>query len=308
VTGSASATLAGAIPTFVDHLRVERRLSPATVAGRNRDLGAFLQWADGRALTALAGVDVHAVRGYVAHLRRLGRDAATVARHLSSLRMLFAWALDRRLVAHNPAVDVSAPKKGRSLPKTLAREQLERVLDVADNRVERAETLWLRDRAMIELLYSSGLRLAELHGLDLGDFGIDFGEVRVTGKGARTRVLPVGGQAREALRAWLRVRPELAHAGERAVFVSRRGTRIGRTAIAAALKVAARQSGLDAKLHPHRLRHSFATHLLEGSGDLRAVQELLGHASLSTTQIYTHVDFARLAKVYDSAHPRARKR
>lgn len=303
-------TFEDAIKHFLDHLRFERRLSANTLDGRRRDLSAFTRFTQAARYERLAQIDVHGVRAYAATLRRQGRDPATIARHLSSLRSLLAYAVNQNWLTHNPAAEVTAPKKVRALPKTLAREQIGALLDRrGDAADETADArLALRDRAIIELFYSSGLRLAELHGLDLLAFGTDFGEVRVTGKGSKTRILPVGGKARAALRDWLPARAELARPGEPALFVSRRGTRIARSTIALRLNQAARRAGLDARLHPHRLRHSFATHLLEESGDLRAVQELLGHASLSTTQVYTHVDFQRLARVYDDAHPRARRR
>jgi integrase/recombinase XerC len=190
------------------------------------------------------------------------------------------------------------------LPKTLTKEDAARLVEAPADEAGIAT----RDRAILELFYSSGLRLAELHGLDCDAFESDLSEVRVTGKGSRTRIVPVGRKAREALRAWLRERGDHAGPGEAALFVSRRGTRLSRNSIGARLSYWARRAGLGVRVHPHRLRHSFATHLLEESGDLRAVQELLGHASISTTQVYTHLDFAHLARIYDSAHPRARRK
>ncbi len=289
---------------FLAHLTHERRLSPNTVGGRQRDLESFLTWCADKRIDALQKVDLHAVRAYAAHLRRLERNAATIERHLSSLRAWFRHAVDERWIAANPALDVRGPKKNTALPKTLSREQLQQLLDAPWS----GSDVDQRDRALIELFYSSGLRLAELHGLCVGDLSSDLGEVRVTGKGARTRIVPVGGKAREALRDYLVLRAATTPAGEDALFLSRRGQRLGRSTIAQRLHHHSRRTGLDSNLHPHRLRHSFATHLLEESGDLRAVQELLGHANLSTTQVYTHVDFQRLARVYDVAHPRARRR
>jgi integrase/recombinase XerC len=294
-------TLDAAIDRFLGHLAHERRLSPATVAGRSRDLCYFAGWCEENRI-AFERIDLHAVRQYAARLRRLGRDPSTIERHLSSLRSLFRHAVDEGWLGANPAIDVRAPKKPRPLPKTLSREQLQTLLDTPPD----DSALTPRDLAMIELFYSSGLRLAELQGLNLNDFSSDMDEVRVTGKGSRTRIVPVGGKAREALKRWLNQRLELAAADETALFVSVRGQRLSRASIATRLHHQARRVGLDSRLHPHRLRHSFATHLLEESGELRSVQELLGHANLSTTQIYTHVDFQRLARVYDDAHPRAK--
>lgn len=289
---------------FLDHLRFDRRLSPATLGGRARDLASFRQWCAKVRIIELKRIDLHAVRSYVASLRRQARDPATIQRHLSSLRSWLGYAIEQDWLKHNPAADVHAPKKPRPLPKTLNREQVTAALEAPR---EDQGIVAARDRAMMELFYSSGLRLAELHGLDLGAFTEDLSEVRVTGKGARQRVLPVGGKAREALREWHRRRAEIADANQPALFVGMRGARIARSTIAVRLHYWAQRAGLDTRLHPHRLRHSFATHLLEESGDLRAVQELLGHARLSTTQIYTHVDFKRLSQVYQNAHPRARR-
>jgi integrase/recombinase XerC len=250
-----------------------------------------------------AQLDAHHVRGYVAWLRRQKRGGATLKRHLSSLRGLFRHLVDRGELKANPAIDVRAPKQAQPLPKTLSKEDAIRLVEAPHD-----DTLAARDRAILELFYSSGLRLAELQGLDLDAFESDFSEVRVTGKGRRTRIVPVGKKAREALRAWLMERADLADAGEQALFVSHRGTRLSRGSIQSRLAHWARRAGLGVRVHPHRLRHSFATHLLEESGDLRAVQELLGHASIATTQVYTHLDFAHLARIYDAAHPRARRK
>jgi len=299
-------TLAEQLQQFLDHLRFDKRQSPATLGGRQRDLSNFVAHCKESRIDNVERVDLNVVRGYAARLRRLGRKPVTIARHLSSLRAFMRHAVDQGWIDSNPALEVPAPKAQKRLPKTLSREQLGSVLDGEHFKPGSLEDL--RDRAVIELFYSSGLRLAELHGLDLDAFSSDMSEVRVLGKGSKTRIVPVGGKAREALQAWLLARPEIADAGEQALFVSRRGVRLARSSIAQRLHHHAASAGLDARLHPHRLRHSFATHLLEESSDLRAVQELLGHANLSTTQIYTSVDFQRLAKVYDAAHPRARKR
>lgn len=308
----ASAAIDRHLAEYLAHLRSVRRVSPATLAGRAQDLGAFAAWWRERG-TALEQLDAYHVRGYVGRLRRdrdpvtgkeFERGAATVKRHLSSLRGFCRWLVDAAVLKHNPAVDVRAPKQPQALPKTLTPEAAIALVEAPAG----ADGLGVRDRAILELFYSSGLRLGELHGLNLDAFEADLSEVRVTGKGRRTRVVPVGRKAREALRAWLRERGHFAASKEAALFVSGRGTRLSRGSIAARLKFWARQAGLGVNVHPHRLRHSFATHLLEGSGELRAVQELLGHASISTTQVYTHLDFAHLAKVYDSAHPRARRK
>ena len=297
------ADLPQVIELYLEHLRSVRRLSPATLAGRQADLEAFADWCRAGALPEPAKLDAHHIRGYVASLRRLERGGATVRRHLSSLRGLFRHLISLGMMKANPAQDVRAPKQPQALPKTLGKEDAIALMEAPTGDANDA----VRDRAMLELFYSSGLRLAELHGLDASAFESDLSEVRVTGKGRKQRIVPVGKKAREALRAWLRARGAVAAPHEEALFVSSRGTRLSRGSIAQRLKYWARRAGISARVHPHRLRHSFATHLLEESGDLRAVQELLGHASIATTQVYTHLDFAHLAKVYDAAHPRARR-
>lgn len=302
---SAGPVPADALARFLDHLRFERRLSPATISGRGRDLRAFLAWCASVKIGEFARIDSQAVRSYAARLRRDGRHPATLERHLSSLRSWFGFAIEQGWLAHNPATDVRAPKKARALPKTLTREQARTAVEApaGDDSVEAK-----RDRAILELLYSSGLRRAELLNLSHADFSADGTEVRVTGKGSKQRLVPVGRPAREALAEWLRVRANLAGTEELALFVGSNGGRLSASTLAHRLHWWARRAGLETVLHPHRLRHSFATHLLEESADLRAVQELLGHARLATTQVYTHVDFQRLASVYDAAHPRARRK
>lgn len=304
----AAGSLQASIDAFLRYLQVERRQALLTVDGRRRDLAAFARWATAAGHRDPGALTVNDLRNYINGRRREGLAAAAVARQLSSLRVWLRWAVEQGQLRHNPASELRAPKAAQRLPKVVAREDLSQLLDAPLERLQRDPQLALRDRAMIELFYSSGLRLAELQGLDLTALSAELSEVRVTGKGAKTRIVPVGSKAQQALRAWLPLRAEMAAAGVNALFVSRRGERIARSTIALALRETALRLGVDVRLHPHRLRHSFATHLLEESADLRGVQELLGHANLSTTQIYTHVDFAHLAKVYDGAHPRARRR
>jgi integrase/recombinase XerC len=224
---------------------------------------------------------------------------------LSAWRGFFHWLVRHRGFKANPVLGVRAPKAARPLPKALSVEAAQRLLEAKPQTPE-----LVRDAAMFELFYSSGLRLAELIALNADDGRLDLrqGEVTVTGKGAKTRTVPVGAKAREALAAWLGLRAQLAKPGERALFVGARGKRIATTVVNARLHAWAKSRGLNQRVHPHMLRHSFATHVLQSSQDLRAVQELLGHASISTTQVYTHLDFQALAKVYDAAHPRARKK
>jgi integrase/recombinase XerC len=217
------------------------------------------------------------------------------------LRGFFRFLIREKVLKRNPAADVTAPKAGKRLPGTLDADQMARLLELPGD-----DPLTVRDRAMLELLYSSGLRLAELVALDLGDVDDADATVRVTGKGAKTRIVPVGRKALAALRAWRRTRAGVAGPDEQALFVSRRGGRLRPRSVQDRIVHWARRQGMDRNVYPHLFRHSFASHLLESSGDLRAVQELLGHADVSTTQIYTHLDFQHLAQIYDQTHPRAR--
>ena len=288
---------------YLASLKHQRRLAPATLENYRRALGVLLTLREGK---PLATMEPNEVRRAVALLHGKGLSPRTLALALSAWRGWFRWLARHRGFSANPVLGIRAPKAGRPLPKALSVEAAQRLLDAKVN----VSPLALRDRAMFELLYSSGLRLAELVSLDVGDGRLDLreGEVTVTGKGAKTRTVPVGAKAREALAAWLAARAGLTQAGEKALFVGARGARISRAVVGARLAAWARRSGLAERVHPHMLRHSFATHMLQSSQDLRAVQELLGHASISTTQVYTHLDFQALAKVYDAAHPRARKK
>jgi len=288
---------------FLKHLEHERRLSPRTVENYHRDLLKIQQYCTDRHIDHWPALDIHHVRALVAGLHRQGLHGRTIARLLSALRSLFRYLLREGEVTHNPAEGVSAPKAKRPLPKVLDVDQVDRLLDIRGK-----EPLTLRDRAMMELMYSSGLRLAELAGLNLNDVDLRDALVTVTGKGSKTRVLPVGKQALASINDWLRVREGLARPDESALFTNRNGGRLARRSIEARMRQWGLRQGLDAKVHPHRLRHSFASHMLESSQDLRAVQELLGHADIGTTQIYTHLDFQHLAQVYDSAHPRAKRK
>jgi integrase/recombinase XerC len=291
------------IAAFLEHLRHERRVSPRTVEGYAHDLGLFTQWLAQASVTDWGAVTEHHVRGFVGQRRRKGIAGRSVQRALSALRTFFRYLLREGAAAGNPAMGVRAPKTPRKLPATLDPDQLARLLDEPGD-----ERLAVRDAAMMELFYSSGLRLAELVGLDLARLDLDDATVEVLGKGAKTRRVPVGRLALDALRRWLVARTSMAAADETAVFVSERGRRIHPRTVQARLRRRAIERGATRHLHPHLLRHSFASHLLESSGDLRAVQELLGHANIGTTQIYTHVDFQHLAQAYDAAHPRARRK
>jgi integrase/recombinase XerC len=291
------------VQRFLDHLRHERRLSPHTVTAYGRDLAHWLAYGERAGIGALAEVTAHHVRGFVAARHREGLGGQSLQRELSAVRGLFRYLMREGVAHRDPAADVSAPKGAKRLPKVLDADQVARLLAP----IEEGD-LARRDRALFELVYSSGLRLAEAVGVNLGDVDAAEGMVRVVGKGAKTRLVPVGSKALEALAAWLPLRNALASPEEPALFVTRAGRRLAARSVQARLKRMGLLQGLEVPVHPHMLRHSFASHLLESSGDLRAVQELLGHADIATTQVYTHVDFQHLAKVYDQAHPRARRR
>ena len=281
---------------FLDSLRIERRASPHTLAAYRRDLEAFR---DAATLPSWQHCQPHHVRGFLARLHAKGRSPRSIARALSAVRSYYGFLTRRGLVQANPAAGVTAPKRSKRLPKTLDIDNAARLF--ADKPATPRE---LRDRAMLELLYSSGIRLAELVGINLEHLDLSNGLARVTGKGNKTRIALLGGPAIEAIRAWLATRPDAPPSAP--LFTGRNGERISRRSVQLRLKRAsAANLGTDA-LHPHMLRHSFASHLLESSTDLCAVRELLGHADISTTQIYTHLDFQHLAKTYDAAHPRKR--
>jgi integrase/recombinase XerC len=251
---------------------------------------------------ALATLDGHDIRRFVASLHSKGQSPRSLARILSSWRGLFEWLHRGREVAANPCMGVRPPKGPRHLPKVLSPDEAVRLVTVGDD-----TALAPRDRALFELAYSCGLRVSELTGLDLDAIDNEAGEVRVTGKGSKTRIVPVGSHALTAIEAWLPLRAGLAKPGEKALFLGRAGKRLTPREVQRRIKRWAAAAGLEVDVHPHMLRHSFASHVLQSSGDLRAVQEMLGHASIASTQVYTHLDFQHLAKVYDAAHPRARR-
>lgn len=291
------------VAEFLERQRHVRRLSENTLSAYRRDLDELIEFLARQGVEDLARVDGQHVRSWAAACRRRGLDSRSIQRRLSSARVLFRHLLREGRIASNPAEEIAVGSGGRKLPPTLDVDRVSRLVEIPGD-----DALARRDRAMLELFYGAGLRLAELASLRVADLDFAEGLLRVTGKGSRTRVLPLGSKAAAALRDWLEVRRELADAGEQAVFVSRRGGPLSHRNIQARVRHWSRRQGLDTPAHPHQLRHSFASHLLESSGDLRAVQELLGHADISTTQIYTHLDFQHLAQTYDRAHPRARRR
>ena len=291
------------IQHWLDHLRYERRLSPLTGKNYHRDIEALYTFLCNAEVDDWSAVDNGHIRSFAARLHRRGLAPRSIQRRLAAVRNLFDYLIREGAARVNPGADVTAPKAPRRLPGALDADTMARLLDIRGD-----HPLATRDRAIMELLYSSGLRLAELIGLTVTDVDLADGVVRITGKGAKTRVVPVGAKAREALRDWLKVRPQLDKVAEDALFISRNGLRLSARNVQGRVEQWARRLGLPQSVSPHTFRHSFATHLLESSGDLRAVQELLGHADIGTTQIYTHLDFQHLARIYDQAHPRARKR
>ena len=288
---------------FIDYLKHERGLSERTVEAYQRDLLQLQRELERQDITDLDRVSEHTIRALIARRHRQGQGSRSLQRLLSAIRSFYRWLMKEGLAEHNPAVSVKAPKAARKLPVTLDADAITRLLEIKDK-----STLALRDRAIMELFYSSGLRLSELAGLHWTQIDFSSGLVTVTGKGNKTRMVPLGSYAASALLEWRKVRGEFAPIEEPHVFVSNRGNPISTRTIQVRIKYWARRQGLPQQVYPHLLRHSFASHMLESSGDLRAVQELLGHADISTTQVYTHLDFQHLASVYDKAHPRARKK
>jgi integrase/recombinase XerC len=291
------------IARYLEHLAKERRLSPHTGSNYARDINALADFLERSSVTDWKRVDSQHVRVFAARSHAAGLNPRSVQRRLSAARGFFNYLTRESVVASNPAVDIRAPKAARRLPGTLDVDQICQLLDIPGN-----DALAVRDRAIMELFYSSGLRLAELVGLSITDIDLADRTVRVLGKGSKTRVVPVGRKACDAIRAWLRERAALANVDETALFVGRNGTRLKARAVQLRIAMWARRKGLPSRVYPHLFRHSFATHLLESSKDLRGVQELLGHADISTTQVYTHLDFAHLARTYDASHPRAKRK
>jgi len=291
------------IKGYLEHLGKERRLSPHTASNYARDIGALADFLERGEVTDWKRVDSQHVRVFAARAHAGGLAPRSVQRRLSAVRGFFGYLVREGAAASNPAVDIRAPKAAKRLPGTLDVDQITQLLQIPGD-----DPLAVRDRAIMELFYSSGLRLAELVGLALTDVDLADRTVRVLGKGAKTRIVPVGRKACEAIRLWLKERAALAELDETALFVGRNGERLKSRAIQLRIAHWARRAGLPARVFPHLFRHSFATHLLESSKDLRGVQELLGHADISTTQVYTHLDFAHLARTYDASHPRAKRK
>ncbi|WP_397607914.1 tyrosine recombinase XerC [Silanimonas sp.] len=300
-----------ALARFLDHLAVEKQASPHTLDAYRRDLASLRAWAGAQGINDWGQLDGLALRGFVADEHARGLSPPSVQRRLSACRALFRWLLKHGEIAADPSAGLRGPKAPRKLPQVLDADEMGQLVEVPD-----AAPLGLRDRAMMELFYSSGLRVSELCALRWGDLDLAGGEVRVLGKGRKTRIVPVGRHAREALAAWaasesaaaVPAAAGVATIGVRPVFPGRDGGPITPRAVQKRVRELAMRQGVWKRVHPHLLRHSFASHVLESSGDLRGVQELLGHANIATTQIYTHLDFQHLAKVYDGAHPRAKRK
>jgi integrase/recombinase XerC len=312
------------VARFRRYMNSERRLSAHTDSNYARDLAALVKYCDRTGLEEWSALDTQHIRVFAAHSHAGGLSPRSVQRRLSAVRSFYEFLVRENHerpgdssslsgVRHNPAHDVRAPKAAKRLPETLDPDQMARLLDIPlddgpANRRPAHRSFALRDRAIMELLYSSGLRLAELVGLDVEHLQLAEGMVRVLGKGNKTRIVPVGSVAIDVLKKWLLERAAVAKPEEKALFVGRGGKRLGPRAVQTRVAQWARRQGLSMHVYPHLFRHSFATHLLESSRELRGVQELLGHADISTTQIYTHLDFQHLARIYEASHPRARRK
>jgi integrase/recombinase XerC len=287
---------------YLDFLHFERGLSDNTRNNYERDIQQLITLSQP---ASLASLKIAQIRKYVAMLHSKGLGGKSIARMLSSWRGFFDYLVQRHQFKDNPVIGMRAPKSPKTLPQALSIEQTNKLVEIADD-----DILSQRDHAILELFYSSGLRLSELVGLNLDQLDFSEGTVTVTGKGNKTRIVPLGSQAKHAIENWLVLRQQLLirNPNEKAVFVSKQGRRISGRNIQYRMKEWSIKQGINSSVHPHMLRHSFATHVLQSSGDLRAVQEMLGHANISTTQVYTHLDYQHLTKVYDGAHPRAKKK
>lgn len=290
-----------AVAEFLDHLRVERRMSANTLDAYRRDLDALVQWASSAGVDDVASLDGERVRAFIAAEHRRGLTPKSLQRRLSACRGFYGWLLKHGRIDANPAAAVRAPKAARKLPQVLDVDEAVQLVELPTD-----APLGMRDRAILELFYSSGLRLSELCSLRWHELDLNEGLVQVLGKGGKQRIVPVGSHACAALAGW---RKESGARNDAHVFPGRGIDKaISPRAVQLRLRQLAQRQGIFKRVHPHLLRHSFATHVLESSGDLRGVQELLGHADIGTTQIYTHLDFQHLAKVYDGAHPRAKRK
>ena len=289
---------------FLAQLTIEKRASQYTVKSYKRDLNCLSNYCESKSISLWTDLKQTDIRSYIASRHRQGLSSTSLQRELSAIRSFFNFLLKNQLTDNNPGQYIKAPKKTRKLPRTLDVDQIKSLLEAGTN-----STIEIRDLAMFELFYSSGIRLSELAQLNLTDIDLTDKTLMVrSGKGGKSRMLPIGSKAVAAINTWLEHRIKSITSTETALFISTRGTRLGQRSIELRLKQWCKKKGIAENIHPHMLRHSFATHLLESSQDLRAVQELLGHSNISTTQIYTHLDFQHLADVYDKAHPRAKRK
>ncbi len=291
------------IRDFMLHLETERRLAPLTLGSYARDMESLMAFCLHQQIPAIDRMDISAARLYPAQLRRRNLSGRTIQRMLSSARTFYRYLIREGCCSINPFDGIKAPKSPKHLPRTLTIEQATQLIEIKGS-----DPLSVRDRAMLELFYSSGIRLQELVGLDLLDLNLRERLMKVVGKGSKDRHLPVGSKAASAINEWLDCRKDMAPPHQTALFVTKHGNRISARTVQKRFETRVAQQGMPVKVHPHMLRHSFATHVLASSGDIRAVQELLGHANISTTQIYTHLDFGHLSREYDRAHPRSRKK
>ena len=287
---------------YLEFLNFERGLSPLTRENYARDITQLIKLADSTTLNSLQNIHI---RRFIASLHSKGLGGKSLARMLSSWRGFFEFLVNRKGFSSNPVIGLRAPKSAKALPQALSIEQAVKLVDISDDAV-----LSVRDHAILELFYSSGLRLSEVVNLNIDALDFTEGTVIVTGKGNKTRIVPMGAHAMEAIQKWLQIRStiKISDTASKAVFIGLQGRRMGARNIQLRLKEWSIKQGINSSVHPHMLRHSFATHVLQSSGDLRAVQEMLGHANISTTQVYTHLDFQHLSKTYDAAHPRAKKK
>jgi integrase/recombinase XerC len=288
---------------FFRYLETERRYSQNTIKSYQRDLDSFSVYIQKKELSGWSQLKPHHIRTYSSQIFIEGLGAKSIQRRLSAIRSFMNFLLREGLISNNPAEGVKTPKAPKKLPGILDVEQIHQLLDIQES-----DPISLRDKAIMELIYSSGLRLAEIVRLNPIDLNLSDKSLTVIGKGEKTRMLPMGNEAIISLKKWLSSRNELANPDEEALFVGSRGNRLSRRSIQSRIKHWSRKKGIKQEVYPHLLRHSFATHMLEASGDLRAVQELLGHKDISTTQVYTHLDFEHLSKTYDKAHPRSGKK
>lgn len=289
---------------FLDQITVEQRASEHTVKSYRRDIKQLSRYCKDKLIDQWSKVQQSDIRSHIASRHRQGIGSKSLQRELSAIRSFYNYLLKNHLADTNPAQHIKAPKQARKLPKTLDVDQVNGLLEAGADSI-----LEIRDLAMFELFYSSGLRLSELSALNLADLDLPDHSLRVhAGKGGKSRVLPIGSKALKAIENWLPHRLSIVTATESALFISTRGTRLGQRSIELRLEQWCKKKGIIEHIHPHMLRHSFASHLLESSQDLRAIQELLGHSNISTTQIYTHLDFQHLAEIYDKTHPRAKKK